>query len=119
MDVLDVLTMMFLFVLLFIVAGGGAGDAKLMGAGIWLGLINGLFALAECCWRVHCWRWSSRSPKGDWGWCSAISATLCSHLGTDGGARQLVREVDVRLEDGKWEKIPYGVGISPVYALPP
>lgn len=36
----------FPFVLLFLFAGGGAGDAKLMGAlGAWLGVINGLVAL--------------------------------------------------------------------------
>ncbi len=35
------------YVLLFLWAGGGAGDAKLMAAlGAWLGLINGLCALA-------------------------------------------------------------------------
>lgn len=35
------------YVWLFLVAGGGAGDAKMMGAiGVWLGLINGLVALA-------------------------------------------------------------------------
>ena len=35
------------YVLLFAFAGGGAGDAKLMGAvGAWLGLANGLTALA-------------------------------------------------------------------------
>jgi len=34
------------FVLLFMFAGGGAGDAKLMGAiGAWLGIINGLAVL--------------------------------------------------------------------------
>ena len=34
------------FVLLFVFAGGGAGDAKLMGAiGAWLGLLNGVIAL--------------------------------------------------------------------------
>lgn len=34
------------FVLLFAFAGGGAGDAKLMGAlGAWLGIVNGLAAL--------------------------------------------------------------------------
>ncbi len=38
--------MMFVFILLFLIAGGGAGDAKLMGAlGAWLGTVNGLFAL--------------------------------------------------------------------------
>jgi prepilin peptidase CpaA len=40
------LVMMFPFVVLFLFAGGGAGDAKLMAAlGAWLGLVNGLFAL--------------------------------------------------------------------------
>jgi prepilin peptidase CpaA len=35
------------YVLLFVFAGGGAGDAKLMGAiGIWLGVVNGLAVLA-------------------------------------------------------------------------
>ncbi|KKL96388.1 hypothetical protein LCGC14_1844950, partial [marine sediment metagenome] len=35
------------YVLLFILAGGGAGDAKLMGAiGAWLGLVNGIVVLA-------------------------------------------------------------------------
>jgi prepilin peptidase CpaA len=35
------------YVVLFAVAGGGAGDAKLMGAlGAWLGLVNGVVALA-------------------------------------------------------------------------
>jgi prepilin peptidase CpaA len=34
------------FVLLFVFVGGGAGDAKLMGAlGVWLGVVNGLVAL--------------------------------------------------------------------------
>jgi len=34
------------YVFLFLVAGGGAGDAKMMGAiGVWLGLVNGLIAL--------------------------------------------------------------------------
>ena len=34
------------YVFLFLVAGGGAGDAKMMGAiGVWLGLINGLATL--------------------------------------------------------------------------
>jgi len=34
------------FVILFAFAGGGAGDAKLMGAaGAWLGLVNGVIAL--------------------------------------------------------------------------
>ena len=36
------------YVLLFVFAGGGAGDAKLMGAiGAWLGVVNGLVALAS------------------------------------------------------------------------
>ena len=36
------------FVVLFIYGGGGAGDAKLMGAlGAWLGLIGGLLALVS------------------------------------------------------------------------
>lgn len=40
------LVLMFPFVLLFLLAGGGAGDAKLMGAlGAWLGLVNGLALL--------------------------------------------------------------------------
>ncbi len=35
------------YVLLFVLAGGGAGDAKLMGAiGAWVGMINGLVVLA-------------------------------------------------------------------------
>jgi len=35
------------YVLLFVFAGGGAGDAKLMGAiGAWLGMVNGVVALA-------------------------------------------------------------------------
>jgi prepilin peptidase CpaA len=34
------------FIILFVLAGGGAGDAKLMlGAGMWLGLANSVFAL--------------------------------------------------------------------------
>ncbi|MCL4216166.1 MAG: prepilin peptidase [Candidatus Hydrogenedentes bacterium] len=34
------------FVILFVIAGGGAGDAKLMGAiGAWLGLVNGIITL--------------------------------------------------------------------------
>jgi prepilin peptidase CpaA len=41
------LALMVPFVLLFLLAGGGAGDAKLMGAlGAWLGLVNGLALLA-------------------------------------------------------------------------
>lgn len=38
------------YVLLFMFARGGAGDAKMMGAvGAWLGLVNGLAALAAVC----------------------------------------------------------------------
>ena len=44
------LLLMLPFVLLFLLAGGGAGDAKLMGAlGTWLGLVNGLVLLAAVC----------------------------------------------------------------------
>lgn len=36
------------FVILFVFAGGGAGDAKLMGAlGAWLGVVNGLVVLVS------------------------------------------------------------------------
>jgi prepilin peptidase CpaA len=43
---LGCLLMMVPFVLLFLLAGGGAGDAKFMGAlGMWLGVTNGLVAL--------------------------------------------------------------------------
>jgi Flp pilus assembly protein protease CpaA len=36
------------YILLFLFAGGGAGDAKVMGAiGAWLGAVNGLFVLAS------------------------------------------------------------------------
>lgn len=36
------------FVVLFVFAGGGAGDAKLMGAlGAWLGIVNGLVVLVS------------------------------------------------------------------------
>ncbi len=42
--------LMLPFVLLFLLAGGGAGDAKLMGAvGCWLGVKNGLAALMVVC----------------------------------------------------------------------
>jgi prepilin peptidase CpaA len=38
------------FVLLFVFAGGGAGDAKLMGGlGAWLGVVNGLVVLLAVC----------------------------------------------------------------------
>ena len=38
------------FVLLFVFAGGGAGDAKLMGGlGAWLGTVNGLVVLLAVC----------------------------------------------------------------------
>jgi prepilin peptidase CpaA len=38
------------FVILFVFAGGGAGDAKLMGAiGAWLGIVNGVAALFAVC----------------------------------------------------------------------
>ena len=38
------------FIVLFLMAGGGAGDAKLMGAiGAWLGLSQGLITLAAVC----------------------------------------------------------------------
>ena len=45
-----VVVLMAPYFLLFLLAGGGAGDAKLMAAlGAWLGLTNGLFALAGVC----------------------------------------------------------------------
>jgi Flp pilus assembly protein protease CpaA len=44
------LMLAFPFVLLFIFAGGGAGDAKLLGAiGSWLGLASGAVTLAAVC----------------------------------------------------------------------
>jgi prepilin peptidase CpaA len=40
------LLLMIPYILLFLFAGGGAGDAKLMGAiGAWVGLVNGLVVL--------------------------------------------------------------------------
>jgi len=45
-SLLGCLSLALPFLVLFLFAGGGAGDAKLMGAlGTWLGTINGLFAL--------------------------------------------------------------------------
>ena len=42
--------LMLPFVVLFVFAGGGAGDAKLMaGLGIWLGVSSGLIVLAAVC----------------------------------------------------------------------
>jgi prepilin peptidase CpaA len=47
---LGCLLLSFPFVVLFLFAGGGAGDAKLMGAlGTWLGVVNGSLALAAVC----------------------------------------------------------------------
>ncbi len=44
------LILAFPFVVLFAFAGGGAGDAKLMGAvGAWLGVTHGVIALATVC----------------------------------------------------------------------
>ena len=44
------------YVALFIFCGGGAGDAKLMAVlGAWLGLVNGLIALAAVCLAGVAW----------------------------------------------------------------
>lgn len=49
-SLLACLLLSFPFVILFLFAGGGAGDAKLMGAlGAWLGVINGAVTLAAVC----------------------------------------------------------------------
>ena len=54
------------YVILFVFAGGGAGDAKMMaGVGAWLGLASGGLALASVCFAgvliALCWAWSRRS----------------------------------------------------------
>lgn len=62
------------YVLLFLFAGGGAGDAKLMGAvGAWLGMVNGLIVLSCVCARQRSsWAWCIRLGRNGLARCCVI-----------------------------------------------
>ena len=101
------------YVLLFLLAGGGAGDAKLMGAiGSWLGICNGLIALAAVSVAaiVLAVGYSLVRKRG-----RSLLANL-AHIVFHGLFFVLsagkVREISSELADtGKMQKMPYGPAI--------
>jgi prepilin peptidase CpaA len=107
------------FVLLFAFAGGGAGDAKLMGAlGAWLGVVNGLAALLAVCLCGMVIAVVFAASKGRLGtvvW--NLSGTVFGLLGPTAGLAS-VREAG-RLAPRPHEglKMPYGLAILAGTAL--
>lgn len=101
------------YVLLFLFAGGGAGDAKLMGAvGAWLGMINGLIVLSCVCASavilgVVCAAGKKRIGKV----LRNLQLIVCHAVfyAASRGRFREVREVLPATED--MQKMPYGVSI--------
>lgn len=102
------------FLLLFVFAGGGAGDAKMLaGIGAWLGLADGGLALASICFAgvllALVWAWLQR---GLW----RVLATLRLALGTllaRGLSRASLNDASALLPpaDDDSHKMPYGLAI--------
>lgn len=106
--------MMFLFVVLFVFAGGGAGDAKLMGAlGVWLGVVNGLFALGGVLLAGGVLAIVQSIAKRRLGCVLRnMGYLVLGFVFVLVGRGRLGKAVDMRLADGQvGAKIPYGVGI--------
>lgn len=100
------------FVLLFVFAGGGAGDAKLMAAvGAWLGLPVGLFALAcvliagaALALGVMCWGRSFRGVWGNFLW-------ILMSFKTAAAGRGAARRAYVLPAAESLHAMPYGIAI--------
>ena len=104
------------YVLLFLFAGGGAGDAKLMAAiGSWLGLINGLVALAAVSIAaiiaavLHA-IFARQVKKTATNIGGIISHAMLSVL-TGGRVSSLVNAADGSGDISHMQKMPYGVSI--------
>ena len=113
------LLMAFPFVLLFAVAHGGAGDAKLMGAlGSWLGVVNGIATLFAVCLCGIVLAVAFASSKG------RLGIVLANLSGTARGLLQPVFGIGsfkdaARLMPGPSEglQMPYGLAIFAGAAL--
>lgn len=113
-SVIGCLIMASPYVLLFVIAGGGAGDAKMMGAiGAWLGIVNGLVTLVGVSiaavilgilFLIYRRGFSSVGP--------AANAGMLKLLGYLFSARGAVKEESRKIpESESLAKMPYGLAI--------
>ena len=107
------------YVLLFVFAGGGAGDAKLMGAiGAWLGLANGVVVLGSV---SLCGVLLALAFAHAGGSCLAALASVgCLARGTAAAVfgRLSLQDVQLLLPPARnTRKIPYGLAICTGAAL--
>ena len=100
------------FVLLFVFAGGGAGDAKMMaGVGAWLGLADGGITLAAVCFSgvllALVWAWLQRGLGRVLASVRVMAVGLVAPL--FGGRWQESGAVLTAVHDD--QKMPYGLAI--------
>ena len=104
----------FPYVLLFVFAGGGAGDAKLMGAlGMWLGVRSGAVVLASVAVSgvLLGFIWAAASGR----LAPALANLASISRGVLGAAGSRGSLGDARLglpEPSSMQKIPYGIAIA-------
>lgn len=106
------------FVLLFAFAGGGAGDAKLMGGiGAWLGLLDGAIALAAVCVAgmvlAVAFAARKRRLRAALGNVTGAAFGLLPTVFGSGSLREAGRDVARTLPAAdEGQKMPYGLAIS-------
>ncbi len=102
------------YVILFVFAGGGAGDAKLMGAiGAWLGIIKGAVTLASVSLSGVALALLVARARKDWPDLSRWLAATLRSIAFRVGSRRLYGRMDLALpEPADAKKMAYAPAIS-------
>lgn len=103
----------FPYVILFTIAGGGAADAKMMGAlGAWLGIVNGCVTLVAVCVAGAVLGMVYALFKRQAGGVVINMMLICSGLLSFAAGRRKWGEAAELLPDPRYMlKIPYGIAV--------